>query len=142
KDFEHKRGIDESIINNWIANNTVEYLGSTDDVRPFINNADCIVLPSYREGTPRTLLEAASSAKPIVATDVPGCNNVVQNGYNGFLCNLKDAGDLALKMTQMMSLDAQKVEQLGLNGRKKIVAEFGEEKVINSYLHSIEGLKY
>ncbi|MEM7108601.1 MAG: glycosyltransferase family 4 protein, partial [Bacteroidota bacterium] len=47
KDFEHKRGIDESIINNWIANNTVEYLGSTDDVRPFINNADCIVLPSY-----------------------------------------------------------------------------------------------
>ncbi|MEM6522883.1 MAG: glycosyltransferase family 4 protein [Bacteroidota bacterium] len=140
KDFEHQRGIEESIIEDWIANNTVEYLGSTDDVRPFINRADCIVLPSYREGTPRTLLEAASSAKPIVATDVPGCNNVVKNGYNGLLCNLQDSDDLALKMTQMMNLDTKEVMQFGLNGRKKIVAEFGEEKVINSYLHSLEEL--
>ena len=141
KDVEHKRGIEESIIDDWIKNNTVEYLGSTDDVRPFIDSADCIVLPSYREGTPRTLLEAACSAKPIVATDVPGCNNVVEDNYNGLLCQLKDSDDLAAKMTQMISLTNEKVEELGRNGRKKIVAEFGEEKVINSYLSSIEDLE-
>lgn len=141
KDVEHKRGIEESIIDNWIENNTVEYLGSTDDVRPFIHSADCVVLPSYREGTPRTLLEAASSAKPIVATDVPGCNNVVQNEYNGLLCQLKDADDLASKMTQMVNFEDEKVKQFGLNGRKKIIMEFGEEKVIDSYLNSIEDLE-
>ena len=138
KDFQHKRGIEESLIDNWITNNIVEYLGTTDDVRPYINKADCIVLPSYREGTPRTLLEAASSAKPIVATDVPGCNNVVQDRYNGLLCKLKDADDLASKMTEMMNFNDNEVEQFGLNGRKKVTAEFGEEKVIDSYLNSID----
>ncbi|MTI19842.1 glycosyltransferase family 1 protein, partial [Fulvivirga sp. RKSG066] len=104
KDVEHKRGISEETINSWLESNIVEYLGKTDDVRTYLNDADCIVLPSYREGTPRTLLEAASSEKPIVATDVPGCNNVVENNYNGLLCELKSADDLADKMKQMMNL--------------------------------------
>ena len=72
----------------------IDYLGSTDDVRPFIADADCVVLPSYREGTPRTLLEAAAMGKPLIATDVPGCRNVVEHGRNGFLCRVRDAEDL------------------------------------------------
>src|SRR5690606_21975891 len=74
-DPKHKRGIPKETINEWIQSGTIEYLGTTEDVRKFIHDADCVVLPSYREGTPRTLLEAASSSKPIIATDVPGCNN-------------------------------------------------------------------
>ncbi|TRX48191.1 glycosyltransferase family 4 protein [Fulvivirga sp. M361] len=141
KDIKHKRGIDEAIIDDWISNNTVEYLGKTDDVRPFIHNADCIVLPSYREGTPRTLLEAASSAKPIVATDVPGCKNVVEHKYNGLLCELKDSGDLARKMTEMMNLDEHVIRKLGINGRKKVEREFSESFVIDKYLSCLNDLQ-
>jgi glycosyltransferase involved in cell wall biosynthesis len=97
-DPEHKRGIKREVIQEWINSGLIEYLGTTKDVRHFIELADCVVLPSYREGTPRTLLEAASSSKPIVATNVPGCNQVVEDKFNGLLCNMKDSADLAAKM--------------------------------------------
>ena len=137
KDPEHKRGIQLPVIDEWIQSNTIEYLGTTDDVRKFIQKADCIVLPSYREGTPRTLLEAASSSKPIVATDVPGCHNVVIDNYNGLLCKLKDVDDLALKMEQMILLDDNTIKKFGENGRKKIEFEFDENLVISKYLQEI-----
>jgi len=110
-------------------------------VREFINNADCVVLPSYREGTPRTLLEAASSSKPIIATDVPGCNNVVEHDFNGFLCKLKDVDDLADKMKAMASLSDAELKQFGTNGRAKMEAEYDESLVINKYLAALVELK-
>lgn len=140
KDPKHKRGIPVSVIESWIKTETVEYLGTTDDVRQFIQAADCVVLPSYREGTPRTLLEAAGSAKPIVATDVPGCHHVVQDQFNGLLCEMKNADDLALKMEQMASLSDLRLKELGANGRKKIEREFDEKIVIDRYLSAINSL--
>ncbi len=140
-DERHKRGISKALIQNWIATGTIEYLGTTDDVRPFINTADCVVLPSYREGTPRVLLEAASSAKPIIATNVPGCNQVVTNEVNGLLCNLKDAPDLADKMRTMSMLDNHKLETFGRNGRQKMESEFDESIVIHKYLHTLQQLQ-
>ena len=141
KDPKHKRGIQLPVIESWIESGTLEYLGRTDDVRGFIENADCVVLPSYREGTPRTLLEAASSAKPIIATDVPGCHHVVEDQYNGLLCKLKSADDLAEKMEKMASLDEDTLQKFGKNGRRKIESQFDEKLVINKYLHEIETLK-
>jgi glycosyltransferase involved in cell wall biosynthesis len=140
-DPKHKRGIKESVINEWIRSGKIEYLGTTDDVRTFIGQADCVVLPSYREGTPRTLLEAASSAKPIIATDVPGCNNVVKHDYNGLLCKLKDVEDLACKMRHMAAMNDRRLEAFGMNGRLKVESEFGESLVINKYLQTLETLK-
>jgi glycosyltransferase involved in cell wall biosynthesis len=140
-DEEHKRGIKKEVIGQWIQDKTVEYLGTTSDVRQYISSADCIVLPSYREGTPRTLLEAASSSKPIIATDVPGCNNVVINGYNGLLCKLKDAEDLAGKMKAMSLLADDTLKQFGNNGRKKMEAEYDESIVIQKYLAALNELK-
>ncbi len=137
-DEEHKRGIKSEVIQKWIDADMVEYLGTTDDVRHFIQQADCIVLPSYREGTPRTLLEAASSSKPIIATDVPGCNHVVVDNYNGLLCKLKDSDDLALKMRQMSKLTNEKLDEFGKNGRIKMEAEYDESVVINKYLAALE----
>lgn len=134
----HKRGIKKEVIENWINSGTVEYLGTADDVRPFINAADCVVLPSYREGTPRTLLEAASSAKPIIATDVPGCHQVVEDGVNGYLCKLKDADDLATKMENMGHLDDATLKQFGLNGRQKMVSQYDERLVIGKYMEAIK----
>ena len=133
----HKRGIKTQVINEWIESGTVEYLGTTDNVREFIEKADCIVLPSYREGTPRTLLEAASSSKPIIATNVPGCNNVVENNVNGLLCELKNSNDLAAKMKEMSALPDDTLTQMGIEGRKKMEAEFDENRVIEKYLSTL-----
>jgi glycosyltransferase involved in cell wall biosynthesis len=140
-DPEHKRGIKTEIIDEWIESKTIEYLGTTDDVRQFIYKADCIVLPSYREGTPRTLLEAASSCKPIIATDVPGCNHVVVDNFNGLLCKLKDANDLAEKMKTMAGLKEEKLREFGVNGRSKMEAEYDESVVINKYLVALKQFK-
>lgn len=140
KDPEHRRGIKSEIVDSWIENNIIEYLGTTDDVRGYIADADCVVLPSYREGTPRTLLEAASSSKPIIATDVPGCKNVVTHSFNGLLCKLKDSEDLANKMLTMMQMPSKTIEEFGRNGRKKVEDEFSENIVIDKYLESINEL--
>lgn len=136
-DEDHKRGISKKLIDSWISANTIEYLGSTEDVRPFINRADCVVLPSYREGTPRVLLEAAGSAKPIIATDVPGCNQVVDDHVNGFLCKQQDADDLADKMRTMSRLETEQLKQFGANGRKKMESQFDESLVITKYLETL-----
>lgn len=136
-DPEHKRGIKTEIINEWINSGTIEYLGTTDNVREHIEKADCIVLPSYREGTPRTLLEAASSSKPIIATDVPGCNNVVTDGENGLLCELKNADDLADKMREMAVLPDDILKEMGRKGRTKMEAQFNENRVIEKYLNTL-----
>ena len=140
-DPEHKRGIKKKVIQEWINSGVIDYLGATNDVRSFIDNADCVVLPSYREGTPRTLLEAASSAKPIIATDVPGCNHVVENNYNGLLCKIKDANDLADKMKTMASLEDETLKVFGKNGRTKMELEYDESLVINKYLATLANLK-
>jgi glycosyltransferase involved in cell wall biosynthesis len=137
----HKRGIKKEIIKEWIDSGTIEYLGTTSDIRHFIQQADCIVLPSYREGTPRTLLEAASSSKPIIATNVPGCKHVVEDNINGLLCNLKDADDLADKMHTMAHFDDATLKTMGDRGRKKMEDEFNESIVINKYLGALTAIK-
>lgn len=140
KDPNHKRGIATEVIESWISNNTIEYLGTTKDVRPFMEQADCVVLPSYREGTPRTLLEAASLGKPIVTTDVPGCHHVVQHEYNGLLCTVKSPEDLASKMKQMACSPDETLLTFGRNGRKKMEAEFDEARVIQKYREGLRAL--
>ena len=136
-DPKHTRGISEKLVNQWIDQEVVEYLGKVDDVRSYINNSDCIVLPSYREGTPKSLIEAASSAKPIVATDVAGCNNIVEDGINGFLCKPKDIHDLAGKMENIFGLDKDKIGAMGKASREIAVDRFSERIVIDKYLSSI-----
>lgn len=76
--------------------------GAIEDVRPFIAEADCIVLPSYREGMSNVLLEAASMERPSIASDVTGCREIITDRKTGFLCKVKDAEDLAEKMIQML----------------------------------------
>lgn len=141
KDPLHKRGIKLKTIDEWISSGTIEYLGHTNDVRQFIKQADCIVLPSYREGTPRTLLEAASSSKPIIATDVPGCHQVVVNQFNGLLCQIKNSEDLAQKMISMANFDDEVLKKFGENGRKKMEAEFDEKVVIDKYVRTIHSFR-
>ena len=126
-------------VEEWVAEGLVSYLGSTDDVIPYLREADCVVLPSYREGVPRTLLEAAAMAKPLITTDAPGCRDAVDNGLTGFLCRLRDAEDLADKMMTMIEMDRHSVAAMGRLGREKMIREFDEEIVIARYLEVIAG---
>jgi glycosyltransferase involved in cell wall biosynthesis len=139
-DVQNPGAISQTQMDALVASG-VNYLGSSDDVRAEIAEADCIVLPSYyREGTPRTLLEAAAMGRPIITTDAVGCREVVDDGINGFLCQPRDAADLAAKMERMLSLtDAQRSE-MGLRGRAKMEAEFDEQIVIKKYLAAIESI--
>jgi glycosyltransferase involved in cell wall biosynthesis len=125
-------------IDKWVAEGTIEYLGEADDVRPFIAAADCVVLPSYREGLPRTLLEAAAMGKPLIATDVPGCRHVVDHDVNGLLCSPRDSVSLAEAMLKMLRLSAPRIAEMGVAARAKAHAEFDERLAINLYLEAIE----
>ncbi len=129
--------ISQAEVDAWQAQGHIEYLGEAHDVRPFIAAADCVVLPSYREGVPRTLLEASSMARPIVATDVPGCRDVVDDGETGLLCRARDAGDLAAKMAAILEMDAPARRQMGEQGRRKMIAEFDEVHVIERYFETL-----
>jgi len=133
-DVDNQTAVLKSDIDIWVQEDVIEYLGSADDVRDYIHKSDCIVLPSYREGTPRTLLEAAAMGKPIITTNVEGCREVVDDGINGYLCNVRDAHDLAKKMEIMLEMDSKTIEEMGLKGRKKMEKEFDERIVISKYV--------
>ena len=124
-------------VRAWEQEGLVEYLGEAHDVRGHIASADCVVLPSYREGVPRTLMEASAMGRPIVATDVPGCREVVADGVTGFLCEAKDAVSLADKLQAMMALTPNERRAMGERGRKKVAAEFDEQFVIAQYLTTL-----
>lgn len=140
KDPNHKRGIPVEIVDGWIGEGLIEYLGTTDDVKSVVELSDCVVLPSYREGLPRTLLEAASLGKPIITTDTAGCKHVVDDQETGFLCKVRSADDLAEKMLSMLKLSSERRRSMGEKGRKKVKEQFDETIVINKYKDAIQRL--
>ncbi len=138
-DVASPTAISKKQMDIWVNDQIVNYLGSSDNVRVEMSKVDCMVLPSYyREGTPRTLLESASMAKPIITTDNVGCRDVVDDGINGYLCEVKNVEDLVEKMEMMINLSDEERLAMGKAGRKKIVREFDEKIVINKYLESIK----
>ncbi len=138
-DVDNHSAISKKQMEKWVNAGYVNYLGISDNVKSEIAQADCIVLPSfYREGTPRTLLESASMAKPIITTDSVGCRDVVDDGINGYLCKKKNAKDLADKMEKMLNLNEKERAEMGKRGRKKILKEYDEKIVIDKYLKVIK----
>ncbi|HVS98857.1 MAG TPA: glycosyltransferase family 4 protein [Puia sp.] len=124
-------------VEEWTRRQTVSYLGHTDDVAPFIQQADCIVLPSYREGMPLSLLEGASMCKALIASDTPGCRTVIEDGVNGFLCRVKDGADLADKMSAYYHLPDEAKKQMGIEGRNRVLARYTRDIVAGIYLGKI-----
>ena len=106
--------IPRKVIDAWVAEGIVEYLGQTDDVYPHLFGAHCIVLPSfYKEGTPRSLLEAAAVGRPIITTNVPGCRTTVTDGVTGFLCEPQNVDDIVRKMRHMMEMPTERRAEIG-----------------------------
>jgi len=129
--------ITKSDLQNWIVEGIIDYQGEKKDIRKFIAEADCIVLPSYREGTSNILLEAASMEKAIITSNTTGCKETVDDEVTGFLCKVKDAEDLADKMEKMYLLSEEDRKTMGKKGRQKIIKEFDKQIVINAYLKAI-----
>jgi glycosyltransferase involved in cell wall biosynthesis len=130
-------GVKRTVLDEWLRDGHVEYLGTSDNVAEHITQADAVVLPSYREGTPKTLLEAAAMAKPIVTTDVPGCRETVQDSVNGLLCQVRDAADLAAKMLQVLRLSDTALATMGKASRHLAEQKFDEQIVLDKYLHVV-----
>ena len=117
----------------------VELLGHVDDIVPVLREVDIVALPSYREGTPKILLEAAACALPIVATDIAGCRGVVEDGENGFLVPARDTVELSKALLKLCE-DAALRKAMGQKGRDIILQGFTSEMVIRETLEVYQGL--
>ncbi len=137
-DVDNPSAISRQQMDLWLAEGVVVYLGRTDDVRAFLAQVDCVVLPSYREGVPRTLLEAAATACPVITTDVPGCRDTVMDGKTGFLCRPADAQDLADKLLRFIALPPGQRLAMGQRGREFVEQNFDERLVLQRYLALVQ----
>jgi len=137
---ENRTAINAATVQSWVDDGTIDYLGTTSDVRPAIAAATCVVLPSYREGAPRTLIEAAAMARPLIATDVPGCRAVVAPGISGFLCTPRSSESLTAAIIAFLDLPHDARVEMGRAGRRKMAHDFDEAIVVAAYRDAIAAL--
>ena len=116
-------------LEKWHDSGVVEWWGLCDDMPRVFADSHVVCLPSYREGLPKALIEAAACGRPIVATDVPGCREIVTNEENGLLVPPRDPVSLAAALRRLIVSPALR-ESLGRRGREIAVAEFGVEKIV------------
>ncbi len=127
-DPKNPSSISESLLKSWEDENVVCFLGNRNDIPELLRLSDIAVLPSYREGLPKALLEAAATGLPLVATDVPGCREVVQDGVNGFLVPPENAQKLANAL-EILAEDSHLRERMGRESLKRAEMYFSEEKI-------------
>ncbi len=136
-DVANRTAIPRTEVDQWVAEGVIEYCPPVDDVRQAIAAADFIVLPSYREGLSRVLLEAAALARPIVTTDVPGCRDIVREGVNGFLCRPADAASLADALARAASTRDDDWARMASAGRARVIADFSLSRVSKLYVEAL-----
>jgi glycosyltransferase involved in cell wall biosynthesis len=137
---DNPSAISRKQMDAWVSEGVITYLGTTDDVRPYLAEADCVVLPSYREGVPRVLLEAAAMARPLITTDAPGCRDALVNGETGLMCRPRDATDLAVKIRGFLAMTMAQRRTMGHRGRAFVERQFDERIVVDRYLHVVAGV--
>ncbi len=125
---ENPASISQQELDAWIHEGVIEYLGKLSDVRPAIAASSVYVLPSYREGTPRTVLEAMAMGRPIITTDAPGCRETVKDGENGFLIPVKDVSALVAAMERFIQ-SPELIKSMGKVSRKIAVEKYDVHKV-------------
>lgn len=125
-------------LRQWLAEGFVRHVEQLDDVRDELCQADCVVLPSYREGVPRSLLEAAAMARPVITTDAPGCRDTVLDGQTGLLCEVRSAVALEQAMRRLLAMPAARWQAMGLEARRFVEAHFSEQRVLDTYARLLE----
>jgi glycosyltransferase involved in cell wall biosynthesis len=136
----NKAAIPRRQVEQW-AHEAIDYLGAAEDVRPFLEAADCVVLPSYYpEGVPRILIEAAAMGKPIITTNMPGCRDVIEPGGTGYLCEPGSVGSLVAAMLEMVAQSPEERAEMARRARSKMEREFDERIVIDAYLAALNSI--
>lgn len=123
----------ESELQKYIDDESIEYFGEQDDVRPFIEQSTTFVLPSYHEGTPKTVLESMACGRAVITTDAPGCRETVTDGVNGFLVPIQDIDALVTKM-QLLIDNPELAVEFGKKGRELAENKYDVKKVNNSIM--------
>jgi glycosyltransferase involved in cell wall biosynthesis len=139
-DEGNPNSIQREELEKWVKEGLIEWYSFQEDVRLFYCMADCVVLPSYREGVPRVLLEAMAIERPIITTDAPGCKNVCVDGVNGFLVKPKDVESLYLAMKRMVELRDEKLKEFGKAGKRLAEEKYSVEKIVGEYINLIEAV--
>lgn len=129
--------VDKATMDKWERSGVVNYMGAVSDVRPVLMQHDCVVLPSYREGMSTTLMEAAAMGLPLIASDIPGCRELVEAGRSGFLCKPKSTESLVTCMAAFVEMPADDRIVMGKRGREKMLQEFDMDTIIGYYLGAI-----
>ncbi|WP_335962808.1 glycosyltransferase family 4 protein [Acinetobacter haemolyticus] len=125
---ENPAAIQQSELDTWIADARLKYWGKLSDVRPAIAQSSIYVLPSYREGTPRTVLEAMAMGRPIITTDAPGCRETVIQGENGFLVEVRSVTSLVDAMQEFIN-KPELIEQMGQRSREIALNKYDVHQV-------------
>jgi len=125
--------VSEHTLREWSGKHGIEWWGRRDDMPAVLRAAHIACLPSYREGLPKTLLEAAACGLPIVTTDAPGCREMVEDGVNGLLVPVRDVAGLEAALRRLI-LDPDLRRRMGEQSRARAEAEFGLERVIEQTL--------
>ena len=135
---DNKDSIDSSRIEKWSTNGDIVFKGSTDNIKFFLKDVHSFILPSYYpEGTPKSLLEAASMKLPIITTDTPGCKNVVIDNVTGYLCQPKNHQDLYEKMKKILLLNHEERKLMGEQARQHIIKNYDDNIVNDAYISTI-----
>ena len=137
---ENISSISKAQIEDWKDIAGIKWLDPEKYIENIYKQVDCVVLPSYREGMPKTLLEAGSMGLPSVATNVPGCRNIIQDNVNGFLCRAKDARNLEQAMIKVLNLSRNDYEKMSINARNIVKNNFDEKIVIDSALEALDSI--
>lgn len=133
---ENPNAISQAELEMWIAENTLNYWGKLSDVRPAIAQSSIYVLPSYREGTPRTVLEAMAMGRAIITTDAPGCRETVINGDNGFLVEVKSVDSLVHAMQQFIQ-QPDLIVKMGQRSRQITLEKYDVHQVNNHMMQEM-----
>lgn len=139
-DHGNPASVKEDDILKWVRNESIVYHGFSRDVREYIAQSDCVVLPSYREAIARSITESMSMEKPVITTDVAGCREAVDEGKNGYLVPVKDSKALADAMIRFIELDDSDKLKMGLAGRKKVLSEFDDRIIADQIVKIAESV--
>jgi glycosyltransferase involved in cell wall biosynthesis len=137
-DQDNLAAVSEELLTDWIEDGVIKYFGNVSDVRPYIADSDVVVLPSYREGMPRAILEGLAMGKAVITTDTAGCRETVEEGKNGFLVPVRNVVKLIDSIRHFCDMPVIEIEKMGALSRQKALQEFDQTIINQAILQVIE----